>query len=327
MNNLPHGLHYLSLFDGKGGLVEFDPAKLHEWTPAKGTLWLHFDLTDPAAIKWLNEQEDINPVAVDALLTVESRPRLTKMGEGALIAFRGVNLNEGAEPDDMVGIRLWVTGSLIISTFRRELRSVDDIVSNLAEGEGPRNPATFLSLLTAKLVIRMSETVDNLEERIADLEAQVIETTSRDTRFALAELRRQIIALRRYLAPQKEALASLVSSKIPWLEESDRMELRETSDRLVRNLEDLDAIRERAAVTQEELQSRLAEQQNVRMYVLSIVAAIFLPLGFLTGLLGINVGGIPGAENPTAFAIFVAILVVLVALQILFSERGDGSKQ
>ena len=89
----------------------------------------------------------------------------------------------------------------------------------------------------------------------------------------------------------------------------------------MRHLEDLDAIRERAAVTQEELQSRLAEQQNIRMYVLSIVAAIFLPLGFLTGLLGINVGGIPGSDNPSAFVIFVLILASLLALQVLYFRK------
>ena len=87
---------------------------------------------------------------------------------------------------------------------------------------------------------------------------------------------------------------------------------------MIRHLEDLDAIRERAAVTQEELQNRLAEQQNVRMYVLSIVAAIFLPLGFLTGLLGINVGGIPGADSGASFWIFVGFLIVVVVLQILY---------
>ena len=67
--------------------------------------------------------------------------------------------------------------------------------------------------------------------------------------------------------------------------------MREVSDQLARYLEDLDEARDRAAVTQEELVNRLSEQMNNKMYILSIVAAIFLPLGFLTGLLGINVGG------------------------------------
>lgn len=318
MNPLPHGLRHACLLDGKGGLLPFKPDQVNDWTPADGSLWLHLDLTNPAGQEWLQHHSDIDPIAVEALLTVESRPRLTRIGTGALLAFRGVNLNEGAEPDDMIGIRLWVDEHRIISSFRRDLRSVDDLAASLHEGEGPENSGEFIAQLAGRLVTRMSDTVDNLEELIADLEAQVLETTSRETRFGLSSLRRQIIALRRYLAPQREALASLVSAKLPWLGEDQRIALRETADRLIRHLEDLDAIRERAAVTQEELQSRLAEQQNVRMYVLSIVAAIFLPLGFLTGLLGINVGGIPGADNTAAFGLFLLFLLVIVSIQLVY---------
>ena len=95
------------------------------------------------------------------------------------------------------------------------------------------------------------------------------------------------------------------------------MRLREVSDKLMRHIEDIDAVRDRAAVTQEELMNRMSDQQNKRMYVLSIVAAIFMPLGFLTGLLGINVGGIPGTNNPAAFLLFLLFLCVVVGFQLV----------
>ena len=307
--------HFGCLLDGKGGLAPFDLSKpLQEGQ----TLWIHLNMENPAAREWLNSQDYLNPVAIESLLTIESRPRLTKLGDSALLAFRGVNLNEGAQPDDMIGIRLWVDETRVISTFRRHLKSVDCIESDLRAGDGPENSGELITELASKLVTRMSGLVDNLEDTIAELEAEVLEEASRETRFGLSELRRQIIALRRYLGPQREALASLVSSKLSWLCEDRRISLRETSDQLIRHLEDLDAVRERAAVTQEELQSRFAEQQNVRMYVLSIVSAIFLPLGFLTGLLGINVGGIPGADNPWSFAIFLVFLIVVVGGLLIY---------
>ena len=94
------------------------------------------------------------------------------------------------------------------------------------------------------------------------------------------------------------------------------MHLRELLERTARFVEDLDSARDRAAITQEELNNRLSEQMNKAMYVLSIVAAIFLPLSLLTGLLGINVGGIPGAENKWAF-LLVTFLLVLIALMLI----------
>ena len=137
-------------------------------------------------------------------------------------------------------------------------------------------------------------------------------------RSSLTDLRREAITLRRYLAPQREALGRLQGEQLSWLTELDRLRLREVNDRLIRYVEDLDAVRERAAVAHEELISQLSNQINKRMYVLSVVAAVFLPLGFLTGLLGVNVGGIPGAESPFGFATFTLLLVVIVAVQLWF---------
>ena len=57
------------------------------------------------------------------------------------------------------------------------------------------------------------------------------------------------------------------------------------------------------------------------MYVLSIVAAMFLPLGFLTGLLGTNLGGIPGAQSPVGFLAFTFLMVVIIGLQLWFFTR------
>jgi zinc transporter len=138
-------------------------------------------------------------------------------------------------------------------------------------------------------------------------------------RYELALLRKQTIAIRRYLAPQREAMSRLMMEKLSWITEVYQLRLREISDRLVRHIEDIDAVRERAALAQEELSSTVSEQMNERMYVLSIVAAIFLPLGFFTGLMGINVGGMPGVEDGEAFWVVVAMCVgLMLVLGVVF---------
>jgi zinc transporter len=140
---------------------------------------------------------------------------------------------------------------------------------------------------------------------------------SHQLRPLIAGIRRETIGLRRYLAPQRDALLRLVGEKLAWFDEMEHSRLREVTDRTTRYIEELDAARERAIIVQEELMSRLSEQMDHRMYVLSIVAALFLPLGFLTGLLGINVGGIPGSDNAQAFTIVSLGLLLLVLLQIV----------
>jgi zinc transporter len=93
------------------------------------------------------------------------------------------------------------------------------------------------------------------------------------------------------------------------------------TERIGEVVEDIDAARERALITQEELNSRLSEQMNRAMYTLSIVAAIFLPLGLLTGLLGINGGGIPGTESPWAFLVVTVLLLALAIVLIAWFRK------
>ena len=127
--------------------------------------------------------------------------------------------------------------------------------------------------------------------------------------------------LRRYMAPQKDAIGQLRTSDLNWMLPAHKRHLQESFDRVLRYVEDLDAIRERAQIVKDELANILADRLNKNMYVLSVIAAIFLPLGFLTGLLGINIGGIPGADSSNAFWVFSSILVGIVAAQIIIFKK------
>ena len=218
-------------------------------------------------------------------------------------------------------MRIWADKSRVITTRRRKLLSVADLSTAIEMGTGPRTAGEFLEDVADRLMSRMGGVIDQLEDKVADLEEAVLTAQSHELRPKLASIRRDAINLRRYMAPQREDIARLHSEKISWLIDEDRVRLREVYDHLTRYLEDLDAARERAAVTHEELVSRLSEQMDNRMYVLSIVAAIFLPLGFLTGLLGINVGGIPGAEYKAAFAIFCMFLGAIVIIELIIFRK------
>ena len=305
------------LLNGKGGARNLSAEEAGAWQPAQGFLWTQLDYTSEEDLKLLSEIPNLDPLITEALEADEPRPRITPINDGILIALRGVNLNPGSTPDDMVAIRVYIEKTRVITTRKRLLQSITEVEEQLESGHGARDAGEFLVELVDRIVGRMSNTVDQLEDLVAELEDLTLEVQSASIRFDLANLRRQAIALRRYLAPQREALSHLIVEKTSWLTDSVRLQLREVADRLIRHIEDLDAVRERAALTQEEIQSHLSEQLNKRMYVLSVVAAIFMPLSFLTGLLGINVGGIPGASEPWAFTIFLGTLSVVVVLQIL----------
>ena len=315
------GLIAAYILDKKGGGRQLGWDGIDSWQPDQGLLWIHLDYSSQNVQEWLFGKSGLEEVISDALTEEDSRPRCTPFQEGLLRGLRGVNLNPGADPEDMVGIRIWFEKDRIISTRKRKILSISDIRAAIEQGTGPESLGDFLVQLAGRMMERMRHVIDDLEDAVADVEDQVLTSESRQLRTELAALRRQAISLRRYLSPQREALSRLLTEKIAWLDESDRIRLREVYDQLTRHIEDLDEARDRAAVTQEQLINSLSEQMNNKMYILSIVAAIFLPLGFLTGLLGINVGGIPGADSKLGFSVFVILLVGVVGFQIWFFKK------
>lgn len=316
------GLIYACRLDGSGGGAPIGWSEIRSWTPAAGgPIWVHLDYSAPRARSWLLEESDLDPVVAEALLADETRPRVLPDGDGLLLILRGVNLNPGADPEDMVSIRLWIEQSRLISLRRHHLMAVEDLKEAIGRGLGPTNSSEFAVALCDRLLARMGGVLEELEDEVDALQDEVLHAESHQLRPKLAGARRRAIAMRRYLAPQREALSRLVSERVTWLEEVDRSRLREIADRTSRYVEDLDSARDRAAVTQEELNSRLSEGMNQKMYVMALVAAVFLPLGLLTGLLGINVGGIPGAENRLAFALVCGLLLGLGAAQVWFLHR------
>jgi zinc transporter len=309
------------LLDGAGKAQKIGWDEINSWKPKDGILWTHLNYTSKTAAQWLVKDSGVDKINAKSMLVAETRPRTVMTAENLLVFLRGVNLNPGKDPEDMISIRVWLDKNRVITTARHKLLSIEDIERALSLGQGPSTTAEFLTTLNDRLLDHMSDAIETLEEEVDALEEAVLTTESYFLRPKIADARRECTTIRRYLAPQKEALSRLYREESPLLTAVDRARTRESSDRIIRYIEDLDSARERASITQEELTSRLSEQMDHRMYILSVVAVIFLPLTFITGLLGINVGGIPGTNYKWAFLWVCIGMVLILGLTFWWSHR------
>ncbi|NKX43158.1 zinc transporter ZntB [Roseicyclus persicicus] len=306
--------------DGRGGAVDLPPGEAALAGP--GFTWLQLPVTAPDTVARLHAA-GLDDYVVEALTAEETRPRCTVHEDGVILILRGVNLNPGAEPEDMVSVRLWVTGDRVIGATRRPLHAIDDLVAACRRGLAPQSPGDFVSKLALRLADRAEPAVAELNEVMDDIEEAALTPEDGIPRAPLSAARRSAILLRRHLVPQRDALTTLEIEDLPWLADRDRARLREAADRVTRLGEELDAIRDRAQLLHDQLMDQRAERLNQRMLLLSVVAAIFLPLSLLTGLLGINVGGVPGAGQPWAFWVVAGVLVAVgVALWAWVRRTG-----
>jgi zinc transporter len=272
--------------------------------------WVHLDY-EGADCQTAMKALELPEAAIDGLVRADARPRALLINNGVLLILRGVNLNPGEEPEDMVSLRLWIERGQLVSVRHRRILVAQDIREHLDGGSGPVSIQDLMFVLVEKLATRISEFIDSLEERIDAHELSEPNGDPLQLRSQVLQIRRQAAAVRRFLAPQREALESFCRQAKDLLDENYILFIHEQSDRIMRYVEDLDLIRERSMVMQEELMNRIAQEQNSRMYVLSLVAAIFLPISFVTGLFGMNVAGLPGIENPSAF-FYVSLFMLAV---------------
>lgn len=272
--------------------------------------WWHFDLSDTGFAPWATQH--LAPIPAGTLLQDETRPRCDRYSDGLLLNLRGINMNTGQDADEMISVRMWVETGAIVTVRRQKVFAIDTIRQSAQAQTAPPTVAAFLETLITSLTLRIRQEVARIDA-IADFYEDDLEDRATPLPPDLADNRRSVIRLRRYLEPQRIALTKLAAIDLPILPEPSALQLRELANRSTIAVEELDALRDRLVSVSEEHENLIAQRMARHSYAISIAAAVFLPLSFITGLFGVNVAGMPGVESPAAFAILCLSMVAMAA--------------
>ena len=286
-----------------------------------GFLWIHLEGRDEHDLALIKAAAHIPDVAAGALAATETRPRCDRIDDGAILNLRGPGDLDPEDSDRLVSIRFWVLAHQVTSLSRRRLNATAAVATKMEAGkirDSGDLVAAFAWAISTELDPEVATLSDTLDTAESDLEPANLYRLRR----TIAQVRSQAISYRRFVAPDRDALRTLAGLDFDWLAEDDRLHIVEAADRFARMAEELEAVRERAALLHEQITDLRAEQVDQRALLISVVAFIFLPLTFITGLLGMNVEGIPYAHSPWSFWAVVAFCVILaVAVMIWFVRR------
>ena len=287
-----------------------------------GFLWLHLEGKDEHDLAFIRAQPDIPDVAAGALAATETRPRCDRIEEGAILNLRGPGELDPADSDRLVSIRFWVTETRVISLSRRPITALGEVTRKMEAGkilDSGDLVAAFAWAISTQLDPEVAALGDKLDEVESDLEPNHLYRLRRD----ITQVRSAAISFRRFVAPDRDALRTLAAQDFDWLAEDDKLHIVEAADRFARMAEELEAVRERAALLHEQITDLRAEQTDQRALYISVVAFIFLPLTFVTGLLGMNVEGIPYAHSHWSFwGVVIFCLAVGIAVLAWFRWRN-----
>ena len=288
----------------------------HDLTGPARYRWWHFDLADPTLPDWCKTH--LPAIPAGALLQPETRPRCDTYENGLILNLRGINMNAGQAAEEMVSIRMWVTDSVIITVRMRRVFAIEEIRQTALADMAPASPAAFVTALVTRLTARVQAEVTSIAKLTEFFEADLEDETTPIPK-ELTQSRRRVIRLRRYLDPQRAALNALsMTALIP---KPDHPALRELANRTTMAVEELDALRDRLSAVQDDHDLDVARKQARNSFLLSVGAGIFLPISFLTGVFGVNLGGMPGTDSVWAFTILCGAMTVLALLLLLIFRR------
>lgn len=262
-------------------------------------VWIHLDFNAPETKPFLIEKLRLTEIVVNALTATETRPRCEPMEDGALINLRGLSLQDEPEADPLISIRIWIGKGQIVSLSRYIMRAMPPMCAAMKAGH-VKDPGDFVAMLADHITQQLDPDVADLGDTLDDCELMLDAAKAFPLRRRIAAVRARAIEYRRFVWPQRQALDRLSNLTCDWLEPDDRLHLTESADRFARMTEELESIRERAALMHEQITDLRSEVIDQRSLVISVVALVFLPLTFLTGLFGMNVK-LPFQEEAWAF--------------------------
>lgn len=281
--------------------------------------WFHFQRDVEGINEWLKAADIPEPI-IDAMLEEDTRPRFQRLKDGFVMLLRGVNLNEGAQPEDMMSLRILYYKGTVYTFRKHHFKAVAHIRDDLQNQQGPESLNDFLVHLVEQLNQKIEDVIDDIELNVEQMETEGFDNTAEQQK-KLTVMHRRLLRLNRFIRPQLAALDKFTSESEKWVDAELHQWLLNERDTTQRLLEQIDLMLEQVWMQREQIQQAVAEKMNRNTYWLSVIAGVFLPLSFLTGVFGINIGGMPGVENTSAFEIFCWILLGIAVVEFLLLRR------
>jgi zinc transporter len=285
--------------------------------------WLHFNLADIRACHWIEACEAIPADARELLLDSDSHIRCELFDQGIALVLGDLHHDFNGDPEGLGVLYVYVDNHLLVTGRRHPLRAVDQLRLELQRGAVvPSTPQLFARLIH-DVDMSFHQLIKTISDDLDEAEDEILAGRIHDHGSELGRLRRLLARLRRHMGAGRQTLQQSVSNMARWCSLDDIDELREAIQHLEGTAQDLELVQERTRLLQEEIGSRLSEATNRNLYILSVVTVALLPINLITGIFGMNTGGLPWSDSPHGFwwVVFWMVIAVAAALRFLHSRK------
>ena len=280
--------------------------------PPDEFLWLHFSLSNVASESWLRRYLTLPDTFYESLISDIDATHLEQDGDAMVARIHDV-LYDFTFDVPVATTTLCIMPRLVVSAHVRPWRSIDQLREAVQSGHVFRSPIEILARLFRDQASVLVDIVRKSKKQVGPMEQQLLAKRISVSRSELGSLRRMLVRLQRLLAPEPAAFFRLLNRPPNWITEDELQNLQQSAEKFSTSISDAAALVERVKQLQEELSALVSEQTNRTLFVLTMVTVLALPINLVAGLFGMNVGGIPLAQERYGFFLVVCPLVVLTA--------------
>ena len=296
--------------------------------PDGGTLWVDLDVSDDTQAALLTDVFHFHPLAVEDARNPNSRVKAEEYPDFLVVVARVVSFCETTpDPYDLetANLTLFITEHAVVTTHLETLPSVQALVDRLRANPDllERGPARIAHQVLDTAVDAYFPVLDQLDEFVDDMEQRVFGQFDTELLQEIFKVKRLVISLRRYLAPQREVLSQLTMRPSRFLPPEAQLYFRDVYDHMLRITDALDSYRDLLSSTLDSYLTQVSNRLGTVSKGLAVVGALSIPFVVIAGVYGMNFEHIPLSHHPYGFEIMVAIQVGLSLLLLaVFRRRG-----
>lgn len=289
--------------------------------------WLDLSAPEPDELARLGKIFGFHPLALEDTEQFAQRPKLDSYGDYIFLVFYGAWRHGPEDAEPLREVHLFISGHYLVTIHRDPLPPLDEQRARL-DGRALHSEQFLLYRVLDALVDSFFPILGDMDDEIDDLESSVLAGPTEHQLERLFSLKRQLIAMRKVITPQRDLFASSVDqiAELPGLELDERDYFRDIYDHLIRISDLIDSYRDLLSGATDLYLSTVSNRQNDVMKQLTVIATIFLPLGFITGFFGQNFSFLVAHVIAAEWTFWViglgSMLLTCAGLLVFFRRKG-----
>jgi len=274
--------------------------------PSEGFYWIDADLED---LSVLQPKFGLHDLAVeDCLSEEEERPKLEIYDDHYFLVFNSIRYDD--KEIFLRALNIFLGRHYIITVTGQKINELRTVKPILLEEEVD-SPDHFLYHLVDRVVDNYFSVADRVEDHIENLEEEILMNIQKSHLNEIIRLRREILWLKKGLGPQRDVISMLHKRNLALIDDELQQYFGDIYENMVKISETFETFRDLIGNLREAYQSSVDNKANETMRIFTVIAAIFMPLTFITGIYGMNFEYIPGMDSPYGSVVLLTLMAIL----------------